>query len=186
MAEVDPVARATLFAEAEAALTLTNVYIPFGSPLRFSLVRAGVDGFAGNAWAFIPCRPSPRSPDEPERGAANGIAATAPDGSVDGRDPGAVRQRIELIEHLLERSFVISRDQSPGRPRCDRRARARGRRRARRGARRLHRLGRRITSAVPKWKLCAHGGNVVFDTAIGAVPLAGDLFDSCSARTPAT
>jgi oligopeptide transport system substrate-binding protein len=57
MAEVDPVARATLFAEAEAALTLTNVYIPFGSPLRFSLVRAGVDGFAGNAWAFHPLPP---------------------------------------------------------------------------------------------------------------------------------
>ena len=57
MDEVDPVARATLFAEAEAALTLTNVYIPFGSPLRFSLVRGGVDGFAANAWAFHPLPP---------------------------------------------------------------------------------------------------------------------------------
>ena len=57
MAEIDPVARATAFAEAESALTLTNVYIPFGSPLRFSLVRGDVDGFASNAWAFHPLPP---------------------------------------------------------------------------------------------------------------------------------
>ena len=57
MAEIDPVARATLTAEAEAALTMANVYIPFGSPLRFSLVRGDVDGFASNAWAFHPLPP---------------------------------------------------------------------------------------------------------------------------------
>jgi oligopeptide transport system substrate-binding protein len=57
MAEIDPVARATLLAEAEAALTLANVYLPFGSPLRFSLVRSDVDGFAGNPWAFHPLPP---------------------------------------------------------------------------------------------------------------------------------
>jgi ABC-type transport system substrate-binding protein len=57
MTEIDPVARATAFAEAESALTLANVYIPFGSPLRFSLVRGDVDGFAANAWAFHPLPP---------------------------------------------------------------------------------------------------------------------------------
>jgi ABC-type transport system substrate-binding protein len=57
MAEIDPVARATAMAEAESALTLSNVYIPFGSPLRFSLVRGDVDGFASNAWAFHPLPP---------------------------------------------------------------------------------------------------------------------------------
>jgi oligopeptide transport system substrate-binding protein len=57
MAEIDPVAKATLLAEAEAALTLSNVYIPFGSPLRFSLVRSGVDAFAANPWAFHPLPP---------------------------------------------------------------------------------------------------------------------------------
>ena len=57
MGEIDPVARATLIAEAESALTLSNVYIPFGSPLRFSLVRGDVDGFAANAWAFHPLPP---------------------------------------------------------------------------------------------------------------------------------
>jgi ABC-type transport system substrate-binding protein len=57
MGEIDPVARATSFAEAESALTLANVYIPFGSPLRFSLVRGNVDGFTANPWAFHPLPP---------------------------------------------------------------------------------------------------------------------------------
>jgi oligopeptide transport system substrate-binding protein len=52
--QADPAARATLLAQAEAELTLANVYIPFGSPLRFSLVRGDVEGFAPNAWAFHP------------------------------------------------------------------------------------------------------------------------------------
>ncbi len=52
--ETDPAARARLMAEAETALTAENVYIPFGSPLRWSLVRGNVDGFAGNRWGFHP------------------------------------------------------------------------------------------------------------------------------------
>lgn len=55
--QADPQARASQFADAEATLTLANVYIPFGSPLRFSLVRGGVEGFAANAWAFHPLPP---------------------------------------------------------------------------------------------------------------------------------
>lgn len=55
--ESDSAARANLLAEAEAQLTLANVYIPFGSPLRFSLVRGGVTGFAPNQWAFHPLPP---------------------------------------------------------------------------------------------------------------------------------
>ena len=55
--QTDPNAKATLLAQAEAELTLANVYIPFGSPLRFSLVRGDVQGFAGNAWAFHPLPP---------------------------------------------------------------------------------------------------------------------------------
>jgi ABC-type transport system substrate-binding protein len=62
MAEIDPVARATLIAEAEAALTLPNIYIPFGSPLRFSLVRSGVDAFVANPWAFHPLPPLAQIP----------------------------------------------------------------------------------------------------------------------------
>ena len=55
--EADPLASAAAIAEAEAALTQAEVYIPFGSPLRFSLVRGQVDGFAPNAWAFHPLPP---------------------------------------------------------------------------------------------------------------------------------
>jgi ABC-type transport system substrate-binding protein len=52
--QTDPAVKDMLLAQAEAELTLGNVYIPFGSPLRFSLVRGDVDGFAANAWAFHP------------------------------------------------------------------------------------------------------------------------------------
>jgi hypothetical protein len=30
---------------------------------------------------------------------------------------------------------------------------------------------------MPKWKLVRMGGNIAFDTAVGAIPFAGDLFD---------
>lgn len=55
--QADGAARVAMLAEAEAELTQANVYIPFGSPLRFSLVRSSVDGFAANAWAFHPLPP---------------------------------------------------------------------------------------------------------------------------------
>lgn len=50
----DRVERDRLLAQAEARLMQSNVYIPFGSPLRFSLVRSNVDGFVANQWAFHP------------------------------------------------------------------------------------------------------------------------------------
>lgn len=46
--------REAYLAEAEAQLTLANVYIPFGPPIRWSLVRGNVSGFAANPWAFHP------------------------------------------------------------------------------------------------------------------------------------
>ncbi len=93
-----------------------------------------------------------------------------------GRDPAAIRQRVEAMEQLLERSLVV-----PG----------------------INRpvgldavvglvpvLGDIVTAALgayivwearnlglPKWKLWRMAGNIVFDSAIGAVPVAGDLFD---------
>ncbi|MGC1269865.1 MAG: ABC transporter substrate-binding protein, partial [Croceibacterium sp.] len=50
----DPQARAGIMARAEAQLTLSNVFIPIASPMRFSLVRGTVDGYAPNAWAWHP------------------------------------------------------------------------------------------------------------------------------------
>jgi ABC-type oligopeptide transport system substrate-binding subunit len=53
----DPVARAMLLAEAEAELTALNAYIPIAEPVRWSLVRAGIDGFAANQWVIHPLPP---------------------------------------------------------------------------------------------------------------------------------
>ena len=93
-----------------------------------------------------------------------------------GRDPLAVRRRIEALEQVLERSFVI-----PGINRpvgLDALAGL------------VPVLGDVVTAALgayivweasnlglPRWKLWRMAGNIAFDTALGAVPVAGDLFD---------
>jgi peptide/nickel transport system substrate-binding protein/oligopeptide transport system substrate-binding protein len=53
----DPAERAALLAEAEAELTVANVFIPFGAPIRWSLVRGDVVGFAPNRWGWHPLMP---------------------------------------------------------------------------------------------------------------------------------
>lgn len=58
----NPVEEASYLSEAEQALTATNLYIPLGSPIRWSQVRAGVDGFSENGWAFHPLFPLTRAP----------------------------------------------------------------------------------------------------------------------------
>lgn len=62
LAETDPAARATLMAQAEAEFTLENVYIPIGSPLRWSLLRGSVDGFEANSLGFHPLPPLAQIP----------------------------------------------------------------------------------------------------------------------------
>lgn len=52
-----PEERAALLAEAEAELTAANVFIPFGTPIRWSLVRGSVNGFAANSWGWHPLMP---------------------------------------------------------------------------------------------------------------------------------
>ena len=93
-----------------------------------------------------------------------------------GRDPAAVRQRIEMMERVLERSFTIPGINRPV------------------GLDALAGLvpvvGDLVTAAMgayiiweahnlglPKWKLWRMAGNVAFDSAVGVVPVAGDLFD---------
>lgn len=53
----DPVATTALLVEAETKLTATNAYIPIGAPIRWSLVRGGVDGFSENRWGLHPLFP---------------------------------------------------------------------------------------------------------------------------------
>lgn len=52
-----PLERAALLAEAEAELTSLNMYIPLGAPVRWSLVRGDIDGFADNRWGLHPLFP---------------------------------------------------------------------------------------------------------------------------------
>lgn len=53
----EPAARSALLAEAEAELTAANVFIPFGAPIRWSLVRSDAIGFAPNRWGWHPLMP---------------------------------------------------------------------------------------------------------------------------------
>jgi ABC-type transport system substrate-binding protein len=53
----DTASERALLAEAEAELTAMNAYIPFGAPLRWSLVRGNVAGFASNRLGFHPLLP---------------------------------------------------------------------------------------------------------------------------------
>jgi hypothetical protein len=93
-----------------------------------------------------------------------------------GNDPAAVRRRIEALEQLLERSFVVPGINRPV------------------GLDAIGGLipvvGDVITAVMgaylvweasnlgmPKWKLWRMAGNVAFDTALGAIPVVGDAFD---------
>ncbi|MBT2185530.1 DUF4112 domain-containing protein [Sphingobium nicotianae] len=93
-----------------------------------------------------------------------------------GRDPRAIRQRIEVMEHLLENALTV-----PG-------TRFRVGLDAILGV--VPVLGDLISAAMgawivwearnlgmPKWQLWRMGANVGIDTAIGAIPFVGDAFD---------
>ena len=93
-----------------------------------------------------------------------------------GSDPAAVRRRIEALEQLLERSFVV-----PGINRpvgldaivglvpvlVDAITAAMG----------AYLVWEASNLGMPRWKIWRMAGNVAFDTALGAIPVAGDAFD---------
>ncbi len=58
----DDASRAALLAEAEAEITAANGFVPFARPLRWSLVRADIVGFAANPWGFHPLLPLALAP----------------------------------------------------------------------------------------------------------------------------
>jgi hypothetical protein len=93
-----------------------------------------------------------------------------------GTDPASVRARVVMLERLLERSFTIPGVNIPV------------------GLDAIIGLvpvlGDVVTTAMgayivweasnlglPKWKLARMGANVLFDTAIGAIPVVGDAAD---------
>lgn len=55
--QADPQAKAQLLVEAEAEMLKAGVYIPLGSPIRWSLVRGNVSGFQENSWGIHPLFP---------------------------------------------------------------------------------------------------------------------------------
>lgn len=55
--ETDPTKRADLYAQAEAQLTVTNGFVPFGMPIRWSLVSGQASGFVVNRWNLHPLMP---------------------------------------------------------------------------------------------------------------------------------
>ena len=57
LAEADPARRADLLAQAEAELTISNSFIPFGVPVRWTLVGSAASGFAPNGWNAHPLMP---------------------------------------------------------------------------------------------------------------------------------
>ena len=93
-----------------------------------------------------------------------------------GRDPHEIRRRIEAMEQVLERSFVV-----PGINRPvgldaiiglvpvvgDIIAMGMG----------AYIVWEARNLDMPKWKLLRMAGNVAFDSAVGAVPVVGDVFD---------
>jgi ABC-type transport system substrate-binding protein len=58
----DAVERSRLLVEAEVDLTVANVYIPLGAPVRWSLVRGNVSGFAANRLGWHPLMPMAMKP----------------------------------------------------------------------------------------------------------------------------
>lgn len=53
----DGATRSALLAEAEAEMTTANIFIPLGSPIRWSAMRRDVTGFTVNRWGIHPLLP---------------------------------------------------------------------------------------------------------------------------------
>ena len=108
--------------------------------------------------------------DQPRRAMPMGIDVPM------GRSPAEIRRRMEAMERLLERSLTF-----PGTNVAfgldavvglipvvgDAIAAAMG----------AYILWEARNLGLPKWKLWRMAGNIAFDAAVGAVPLAGDVFD---------
>ena len=93
-----------------------------------------------------------------------------------GNDPASIRQRVEAMERLLERSFTIPGTRFPvGLDAVIGLVPVVGDFIATGLGAYIVWEGRNL--GLPRWKLWRMAGNVALDTAIGAVPLVGDAFD---------
>lgn len=57
LGSLDPEEAASLLARADLALQDANVFIPFGAPIRWALVRGSIAGFEENQWGLHPLFP---------------------------------------------------------------------------------------------------------------------------------
>ncbi|MXO91199.1 peptide ABC transporter substrate-binding protein [Altererythrobacter aquaemixtae] len=57
ISETDPQIRTELLAQAEQQMLESQIYIPIGAPIRWSLIRGGIDGFTENNWGLHPLFP---------------------------------------------------------------------------------------------------------------------------------
>lgn len=62
LTEIRPKEKAELLARAELALLDEAIFIPFGTPIRWSLVRSDIEAFQENRWAAHPLFPLSRAP----------------------------------------------------------------------------------------------------------------------------
>ena len=62
LAAADPAVQDTLLTAAEARLNAAQVFIPFGPPIRWALVRADLPGFVENGWSLHPLFPMAQRP----------------------------------------------------------------------------------------------------------------------------
>ena len=63
VAEADTVTKAQLLYAANRELATANVFIPLGSPVRWSLVRGDISGFEANEWGMHPLFPLVQPPN---------------------------------------------------------------------------------------------------------------------------
>ncbi len=93
-----------------------------------------------------------------------------------GRDPQAVRARVEALEHLLERAFTVPGINRPiGLDAIIGLVPVAGDLVAAAMGSYLIWEGRNL--GMSRWQLGRMAGNLAVDTVVGAVPVAGDLFD---------
>ena len=101
-----PAQRYALLGQAAARIDDAQLFIPIAAPMRWSLVagphRTASPGTASPATRSPTWSRSPAAETEAWRYRKHGCPSRA-----SARDPQSVRQRVEAMEHLLERLFVI-------------------------------------------------------------------------------
>lgn len=114
----------------------------------------------------------PAEAERARRGRASALHPSLPLG----RDPASVRQRVEALERLLERSFVLPGINQPiGLDSIVGLVPVMGDFATAAMGAYIVWEGRNL--GMSRWQLLRMAGNIAFDTALGTVPVAGDIFD---------